>query len=347
MSQEGSLCPPLCCRPPLTPIHRGGHRLPSPACALPGEKGRGRGGGGGPARGCGHHAPRDTACGKGKEEGEEGGRRADRELYGRVCMGEETMCGHGYECTCTLYSSLQEETFSIPESSTPSSEAPSTSILPSDGIISEWKGTTLSYHDCLMVSLSSSSSLSGPMSESTVSPELGPSPTTVFSPEPVHETTSGTSPDHTSTAFASSGLGPEPTVVRSASPVSLGPEPVSLSPEPGSNRASPGPEPVPLPLEPTRTAEEEEEEEEEEEVIPLSSGPVHTEDKTMKEERQERKEDKEERRKKVKEGRKGKEGRKIKERRKEEEEDKVAAKPPAAQVEEQKTSSSGKHYMHV
>lgn len=93
-----------------------------------------------------------------RKEGERGGRRkgrVNRELYERVCVKEVTMYGENYECTSSLCSSLQEETFSIPESSTPSSEAPSTSMLPSDGIISEWKGNTLSSHGCVMVSLSS------------------------------------------------------------------------------------------------------------------------------------------------------------------------------------------------
>ena len=284
----------------------------------------------------------------------------NRELYERVCVKEVTMYGDNCERTSSLCSSLQEETFSIPESSTPSSEAPSTSNLPSDGIISELKGSTLSSHGCVMVSLFLFS-LSGPMSESTMSPKLGPSPTAVFSPEPttivspepttvvspepttvvspepVPETSSGTSTDHTSTVLNSSGLGPEPTMVNLVSPASVGPEPISLSLEPGSNHVSSGSEPVSVPLEPTRTAEEEEEEEA---VVPLPSEPIHTADKTVKEEGQERKEVKEERGKKVKEGRKTKEGKKGKK----EEKDEVAAKP--AQEEEQKPSS-GKHHIHV
>ena len=182
----------------------------------------------------------------------------------------------------------------------------------------------------------------GPSPTAVFSPEpttvVSPEPTTVVSPEPVPETSSGTSTDHTSTVLNSSGLGPEPTMVHLVSPGSVGPEPISLSLEPGSNHASSGPEPVSVPLEPTRTAEEEEEEEEA--VVPLPSEPIHTADKMVKEEGQERKEVKEERGKKVKEGRKTKEGKKGKK----VEKDEVAAKP--AQEEEQKPSS-GKHHIHV
>ena len=78
-----------------------------------------------------------------REEGEEGGRGGGRKegRQGVVRKGRRLCMGMAMN-THVHYSSLQEETFSIPESSTPSSEAPSTSILPSDGIISEWKVTT-------------------------------------------------------------------------------------------------------------------------------------------------------------------------------------------------------------
>jgi len=183
-----------------------------------------------------------------------------------------------------------EETFSLPDSETPSSEAPSaTDLLPPERIIS-------------------------PMSESAMSSELGPSPTTMISPEPTStvppqptaiispEPTDVVLPEPTSKELgpepavlppepsSSPGLGPEPTplspepvssanlgpepiplspepvsptnlgpepIPLSPEPVNLGPEPMPLSPEPVSDIISPGPEPVPLSPEPTQPAEEE------------------------------------------------------------------------------------------